>query len=74
MSRTPEFIISTPRKILRNVVGFVAILLCGFSALCFLAGVGGILYLILGIALAITADRIKYKLVKKVEVGGYELV
>ena len=72
MSRTPETIISKPRKVLRDVIGITAMLLIGFSAICILAGVGGILYLILGIALAITADRIKFKMVKKVEVGGYE--
>jgi len=72
MSRTPEVIISKPWKLLRDAIGITGVVLCGFSALCFLAGAPGLLYLILGIALLITAERIKYKLVKKIEVGGFK--
>lgn len=69
----PDVIISKPRKLLRNVIGITGALSCGFSALCFLAGVGGVLYLILGIALAITAERIKYRYVRRATGSVFEL-
>ena len=72
MSRTPEVIISTPRKLLRDALGVTAVLFVAVSAVSLMAGAGGLLTLLIGFALAIAADRTKYKMVKKIELGGFE--
>ena len=72
MSRTPEVIISTPRKLLRNALGVSALLFIAVSTISLMAGAGGLLTLLIGFALAFAADRTKYKMVKKFEVGGFE--
>lgn len=72
MSRTPEVIIVKWRKFFHDFFELVA----GISGLValvgFLAGGSWLLAFVVFVLAATTASKIKYKLVKKIEVGGFE--
>ncbi|WP_072377317.1 hypothetical protein [Hyphomicrobium sp. NDB2Meth4] len=74
MSRTPEVIISKPRKLLNRLVGCASAGCALLSVASFLQGGPYLLLLIAGLVLAFIADSIKFKYVKTYEEGGYKLV
>lgn len=76
MSRTPEVIISKPRKFAHDVFGVTGGIALITAAIFLLAGhVGGaFVWGLVGLALTHIASKIKYTWVKRIEVGAFELV
>lgn len=72
MSRTPEVIINQPLKTLHHTLAGVGGFFLLIAALHFAMGNNGILQIIIGAALFYLASKIKYRLVKQVEVSGYK--
>ncbi len=74
MSRTPEVIIITWRKFLHDLFAGIAGLAGVVALVSFLAGGGWLLAFVVFFVSAYAAANIKFKLVKKAEVGDYDLV
>lgn len=74
MSRTPEVIIVKWRKFFHDLFAGVAGLAGVVALVSFLVGGNFVLALLVFLVCGYAASTIKFKLVKKVEVGGYELV
>ncbi|MCC7253063.1 hypothetical protein [Hyphomicrobium sp.] len=74
MSRTPEVIINKPLKLAHDFFKGIAILFGGLMLFALLAGGNFVPALLLCVASAYAASKIKYTLVKQVEVGGYKRV
>jgi uncharacterized membrane protein len=73
MSRTPETIIIGWRKALHDLFAIIAVIAGLVALVSFLVGGNWFLALVVFILSAYTSSNIKFKLVKKVEVGGFEL-
>ncbi len=72
MSRTPEVIIVTWRKFFHDLFNIVSGIAGVVALVSFLVG-GSWLFAALVCALsAVSASKIKFKLVKKIEVGGFQ--
>lgn len=74
MSRTPEVVIVKWRKFVHDLFMGVSGLSVLVALVSFLVGGNFVPALLLWLATAYVASTIKFKLVKKIEVGGYELV
>lgn len=72
MSRTPEVIIVKWRKFFHDLFEIVASIAGVVALVTFLAGGSWFLAFVVFVLAAITASKIKFKLVKKIEVGGFE--
>lgn len=72
MSRTPEVIVVAWRKFFHDLLAGVAGLAGIVALVSFLAGGNFVPALLLFLVCAYAASTIKFKLVKKVEVGGFE--
>jgi len=71
MSRTPEVIVVKWRKFLHDLFEWAAGISGLVALVSFLAGGSWFLAFVVFVLAAITASKIKYKLVKGIEVGGY---
>jgi hypothetical protein len=74
MSRTPEVIVSKPRKFFHDLFASLSGLAGIVALVSFLVGGSFIAALVLSLVCGGIAANIKFKLVKQVEVGGYKLV
>lgn len=74
MSRTPEVMIDKTRKFFHDVFASAATLAGLVALVSFLTGGSYVFALLVAIGCAVTASNIRFRLVKRVEVGGYDYV
>jgi len=74
MSRTPEVMIDKSRKSIHDFFEAVAVLAGLVAFVGFFSGGGYALALVVSIGCAISASKIKFKLVKRAEAASYDYI